>query len=66
LAYNLEVEGIHAYHVGDDDVLVHNVCRTFTRLASGDIPNTRGVYVIRFRDGQVAACRQPGAGDSER
>jgi Protein of unknown function (DUF1557). len=54
LAYNLEVEGIHTYHVGDDDVLVHNVCRTFTRLApSGDIPNTRGVYVIRFKDGRV-------------
>jgi hypothetical protein len=25
-AYNLSVEGIHTYHVGDDEVLVHNVC----------------------------------------
>lgn len=26
LAYNLSVEGIHTYHVGDLAVLVHNVC----------------------------------------
>lgn len=26
LAYNLSVEGIHTYHVGDGEILVHNVC----------------------------------------
>lgn len=26
LAYNLTVEGIHTYHVGDDAILVHNTC----------------------------------------
>lgn len=26
LAYNLSVEGIHTYHVGDDEILVHNTC----------------------------------------
>ena len=26
VAYNLAVEGIHTYHVGDADVLVHNTC----------------------------------------
>lgn len=26
LAYNLSVEGIHTYHVGADQILVHNDC----------------------------------------
>lgn len=26
LAYNLSIEGIHTYHVGDAGILVHNVC----------------------------------------
>ena len=26
LAYNLTVEGIHTYHVGHAEILVHNVC----------------------------------------
>jgi RHS repeat-associated protein len=34
LAYNLAVDGIHTYHVGQRDVLVHNVCPD--RLFSGD------------------------------
>ncbi|MFV0460780.1 MAG: polymorphic toxin-type HINT domain-containing protein [Actinomycetales bacterium] len=25
-AYNLSVEGIHTYHVGDNEVIVHNAC----------------------------------------
>ncbi len=28
LAYNLSVQGIHTYHVGDDEILVHNSCFT--------------------------------------
>ncbi len=31
LAYNLSVEGIHTYHVGDNEILVHNVCGETTR-----------------------------------
>ncbi len=27
-AYNLEVEGVHTYHVGEREVLVHNTCLT--------------------------------------
>ncbi|MFV0460174.1 MAG: hypothetical protein ACK5MT_15530 [Actinomycetales bacterium] len=26
LAYNLSVQGIHTYHVGKDEILVHNSC----------------------------------------
>ena len=26
LAYNLSIEGVHTYHVGMSDVLVHNTC----------------------------------------
>lgn len=30
-AYNLTVEGIHAYHVDNDAILVHNVCQIIDR-----------------------------------
>lgn len=54
LAYNLEVDGIHTYHVGEQEVLVHNLCRTFARLTpSGVIPDARGVYVIEMTNGKV-------------
>lgn len=54
LAYNLEVAGVHTYHVGADEVLVHNACRTFSSLTpSGVIPDTAGVYVIEMKDGMV-------------
>jgi hypothetical protein len=26
LAYNLSINGVHTYHVGEDDILVHNAC----------------------------------------
>ena len=53
-AYNLEIEGVHTYHVGDDEVLVHNACRTFSSLTpSGVIPDAAGVYVIEMKDGMV-------------
>jgi len=29
LAYNLEIEGVHTYHVGPDAILVHNDCDPF-------------------------------------
>jgi hypothetical protein len=25
-AYNLSIQGIHTYHVGDNEILVHNMC----------------------------------------
>ncbi len=34
-AYNLTVEGIHTYHVGDAEILVHNAC-PITGLRNGD------------------------------
>ncbi len=33
-AYNLSIEGIHTYHVGDDQVLVHNTCSIFGRTVA--------------------------------
>jgi hypothetical protein len=27
-AYNLSIQGIHTYHVGDNEILVHNMCHT--------------------------------------
>ena len=35
--YNFEVEGFHTYFVGDDDVLVHNMCKTskITKVNAG-------------------------------
>jgi hypothetical protein len=27
-AYNLSIQGIHTYHVGDNEILVHNMCPT--------------------------------------
>nr|WP_179503819.1 polymorphic toxin-type HINT domain-containing protein [Nocardioides daedukensis] len=35
LAYNLTVEGIHTYHVGNADILVHNTCPK-VRFGRGD------------------------------
>jgi len=31
LAYNLSVDGIHTYHVGQSEILVHNICRELLR-----------------------------------
>ena len=40
LACNLSVEGIHTYHVGQEEILVHNTC---------DVPGMLGAKGIRFR-----------------
>ncbi|EHR52036.1 Protein of unknown function (DUF1557) [Saccharomonospora marina XMU15] len=31
LAYNLSIEGIHTYHIGQNDILIHNDCLTALR-----------------------------------
>ncbi|MBW9215130.1 EndoU domain-containing protein [Mumia sp. zg.B53] len=36
LAYNLSIQGIHTYHVGALDVLVHNMCATGGAAKSAD------------------------------
>ncbi|HXH77560.1 DUF6531 domain-containing protein [Nocardioides sp.] len=41
VAYNLTVEGIHTYHVGDLEVLVHNMCAISVKLF-GHTFNTHG------------------------
>ncbi|MBW9214981.1 HINT domain-containing protein [Mumia sp. zg.B53] len=46
LAYNLSVEGIHNYHVGDDKILVHNTC------------NVRGLWQIT-KEGTAATKQGP-------
>jgi hypothetical protein len=44
LAYNLSVEGIHTYHVGDDAILVHNTCAILGRRgAFGEAKNRLGI-----------------------
>jgi hypothetical protein len=35
-AYNLSIQGIHTYHVGDNEILVHNMC------TPGGAPETAG------------------------
>ncbi|MDV8147433.1 polymorphic toxin-type HINT domain-containing protein [Arthrobacter sp. B10-11] len=47
IAYNLEVEGIHTYHVGHDEILVHNTCkvRGFWEITQeGTTATKRGPY----------------------
>lgn len=45
LAYNLSVEGIHTYHVGEPEILVHNQCGLDLDLlsASGAAPAKNGM-----------------------
>ncbi|MFF1821545.1 polymorphic toxin-type HINT domain-containing protein [Kribbella sp. NPDC058245] len=41
LAYNLSVQGIHTYHVGDRAILVHNACKAGIYIVN----TAKGVYV---------------------
>lgn len=34
LAYNLSIEGVHTYHVGESEILVHNTCSLLPGLPS--------------------------------
>lgn len=46
LAYNLTITDIHTYHVGENDVLVHNTCSTTNAAGT-----TSGVYAVNAADG---------------
>lgn len=64
LAYNLAVEGIHTYHVGDDAILVHNTCPVFgldDAFASGQLPSKGGVLSRAGRALQKKRGRSNGA-----
>jgi hypothetical protein len=37
-AYNLSIQGIHTYHVGDNEILVHNMCPTGGAAEDGSVP----------------------------
>ncbi|WP_307853991.1 polymorphic toxin-type HINT domain-containing protein [Nocardioides palaemonis] len=40
LAYNLSIEGIHTYHVGDAEILVHNTCSIHGNSLNSPKPTT--------------------------
>jgi len=51
LAYNLSVEGIHTYHVGDAEILVHNQCTipskgNYRKLFTNAHPNMPANYQV--------------------
>ncbi|WP_217697942.1 polymorphic toxin-type HINT domain-containing protein, partial [Sinomonas mesophila] len=52
LAYNLSVEGIHTYHIGEQGILVHNTCATGLGNSSGiyAVNSPKGVYVGQSND----------------
>ncbi len=44
MAYNLEIEGVHTYHVGRESVLVHNDCFDLQSLSdAGRVPDRNGL-----------------------
>lgn len=47
LAYNLSVEGIHTYHVGESEILVHNTCGPLTGAQSRQALDYLGVDTRR-------------------
>lgn len=68
LAYNLSVEGVHTYHVGDSSLLVHNACKVPNPWGRRGSP-ARSIASRRRKTGwrrvggrcrRVAACRSRG------
>ncbi len=51
LAYNLAVEDIHTYHVGRDEILVHNTCSIHGNSLSSPKPTT--LYRLDDADGNL-------------
>jgi hypothetical protein len=51
LAYNLSVEGIHTYHVGVNEILVHNTCPIHGN--SLDSPRPTTLYRLDDADGNL-------------
>jgi hypothetical protein len=56
-AYNLSIQGIHTYHVGDNEILVHNMCtpggaaETAGAAGSGAASSSVLTSVSEFTDG---------------
>ncbi|AZI57856.1 hypothetical protein EH165_06520 [Nakamurella antarctica] len=68
-AYNLTVQGIHTYHVGDSEILVHNTCPPLTpnqmnsAIARGQAP--KGIFRIdtaKVPNEQTHVALGPGRG----
>lgn len=61
LAYNLTVEGIHTYHVGETEVLVHNTCginpEPFERQLENGITRSYGKFRPARTEGPTAGAR---------
>lgn len=52
-AYNLSVEGIHTYHVGDDEILVHNTCPFVTpKITEGGHKHSFDRHAAQWFGGQ--------------
>lgn len=61
LTYSLAVEGIHTYHVGVDEVLVHNTCsinpEPYVRELQGGITRTYKKFTPARTPGRTAGSR---------
>lgn len=58
-AYNLTIEGIHTYHVGDSEILVHNTCDLagLTHAAERHLPGgVKNIHASTFWDGTTTAA----------
>ncbi|WP_035919665.1 polymorphic toxin-type HINT domain-containing protein, partial [Knoellia sinensis] len=64
LAYNLTVEGIHTYHVGDSEALVHNTCRIHGN--SLDSPRLTTLYRLEDQNGDLLKWGITGKENPER
>ncbi|THI99049.1 hypothetical protein E7Z54_13030 [Nocardioides sp.] len=59
LAYNLTVEGIHTYHVGDGAILVHNTCGVRPPNLSPQGAGRSGAFNQAKRDSGVPTSMSP-------
>lgn len=68
LAYSLSIEGIHTYHVGRANVLVHNACRIPVRVVRSN-PRSARRAARKWKDGlqrrgyECRSCGPCGNGD---
>ncbi|WP_344844083.1 RHS repeat-associated core domain-containing protein [Kribbella ginsengisoli] len=55
-AYNLSVEGIHTYHVGPDELLVHNAC-VIPRITPRGLQHSFGRHAEQWFGREVGASK---------
>lgn len=61
LAYNLAIEGVHTFHVGDAGLLVHNTCpinpSKYVRELDGGVVRSYKKFTPARQDGEIAGAR---------